>query len=472
VRTTVAAVIVVGVTLAIAAVAMVIFLRRSLTSDVRAAAVLQARTVANLLESDYRSGVIPIGDSEDEYVQVLDESGRVVNWSPNVTGLPPVVELEPGESRRIEDLSFEDDAFLAVAISAQTSQGDLTVISGGTLETVTESSAATIRLLMIGLPLLLAVVGVTTWRVAGRALAPVEAMRAEVEAISTKELHRRVPDPPGRDEIARLASTMNRMLARLESGQRRQRRFVSDASHELRSPVATIRQHTEVAQSHPEQTNVDELVEVVLAETLRLQRLVDDLLLLAKMDEGTLQRRNEPVDLDDILLEEIDRLRATTDLRVDAKGVSAGRVDGDPTQLRKLIRNLVDNAARHARSAVAMSLSESSQEVVVTVDDDGAGVPEAERGRIFERFVRLDEARDRDSGGGGLGLAIVAEIAAGHGGLVEVGEGPLGGARFEVRFGPSAVGRSGSFSVASGRKFEDGVQTEDSAPTTRTGSTP
>jgi signal transduction histidine kinase len=455
----------VGVALVIAAVAMVIFLRRSLTSDVRNAALLRAETVANLFEAENRSGEIAIGDREDEYVQVLDDSGRVVAWSSNVAGLPPIVELAPGESRRVDDLSFEDDAFLAVATSADSARGPLTVIAGGTLETVTESTAATARLLVIGLPLLLLVVGLTTWLVAGRALAPVEAMRAEVEAISTKELHRRVPDPPGHDEIARLAATMNKMLERLESGQRRQRRFVSDASHELRSPVTTIRQHTEVAQSHPEQTSMDELVDVVLAETIRLQHLVDDLLLLAKMDEGTLSRKTEAVDLDDILLGEIDRLRATTDLQVDATGISAGRVSGDPAQLRKLIRNLVDNASRHARSVVALAVKEDADGVAVIVDDDGAGIPESERRRIFERFVRLDEARDRDSGGAGLGLAIVAEIAAAHGALVDVGDAPLGGARFEVHF---QAGRSGSFSVASGTMSEDGRQPEDSAQKSRT----
>lgn len=450
-RTTAAAVTVVGVTLVIAAIAMVIFLRRSLTADVRTAALLRAETVVNMVESTDRSEVIPIEDREDEFVQVLDESGRVVAWSSNLSGHPAVVELASGESRRVEDLPFEDDAFLAVATSAETTDGSFTVVAGSTLETVTESSEATVRLLTVGLPLLLLVVGVTTWRVAGRALAPVEAMRAEVEAISTKELHRRVPDPPGRDEIARLASTMNLMLARLEKGQQRQRRFVSDASHELRSPVATIRQHSEVAQSHPRQTSIDELVDVVLAETMRLQRLVDDLLLLAKMDEGTLERRSEPVDLDDLLLEEIDRLRSTTGFRVDGKDVSAGRVQGDATQLRVLIRNLVDNAARHARSRIALSLHESTEEVVMTVDDDGAGVAASDRARIFERFVRLDEARGRDSGGGGLGLAIVAEIAAGHGAAVSVGDAPLGGARFEVRFQAGKDPLSGSFSGASGK---------------------
>ena len=144
------------------------------------------------------------------------------------------------------------------------------------------------------MPFLLVVVGVVTWRVAAKALSPVDAIRAEVDAISSRDLHRRVSDPSGDDELSRLAATMNRMLERLEAGRLRERSFVSDASHELRSPVATIRQYAEVALSHPDQTDTSELAEIVLDEDARLQRLVEDLLLLTRIDEGTLALRTEP----------------------------------------------------------------------------------------------------------------------------------------------------------------------------------
>ena len=180
--------------------------------------------------------------------------------------------------------------------------------------------------------------------------------------------------------------------------------------------------------------SVEDLAGVVLEEDARLQRVVEDLLLLARVDEGTLRGRTEPVDLDDVLFEEAARLRSGTALRIDIKGVAAGRVQGDRAQLARLIRNLADNAARHARTAVAMGLRESDGELVLTVDDDGEGIPAHERERVFERFVRLDEARDRDSGGSGLGLAIVAEIASAHGATAILGDAPLGGARAEVRF--------------------------------------
>jgi signal transduction histidine kinase len=433
VRTTAAAIIVVGCALVVAAVAMVLLLRRSLTDDVRDAALLRAEAVVEEIAAGESDVAAVVGEEDEEFVQVVNAAGRVVESSRRLSGEPPVARVAPGESQQVE-LSFEDDPFLVVATSAESAQGSLTVLVGRTLENVVESGSAVIGLLTAGVPLLLLVVGLVAWRVVGRALAPVEAIRTEVEAISSRELHRRVPDPPGKDEIARLVETMNRMLTRLEEGQDRQRRFVSDASHELRSPVTTIRQHAEVALSHPGGTRVEELAQVVLEENLRLQRLVEDLLLLSKIDEGTLRLRTEAVDLDDLLFEEAERLRGTSNLRIDVGGVSAGRVVGDRAQLARLIRNLADNAARHARTTVALSLGQNGRHVVLAVDDDGSGVPPSERARIFERFVRLDEARDRDSGGSGLGLAIAAEIATAHRARIEVIDGHLRGARVEVSF--------------------------------------
>jgi signal transduction histidine kinase len=432
VRTTAGAVVVVGVALLVAAIAMVVLLRRSLTANVSTAARARAAAVTDLLAEGMSGCVVRGGDLEEEFVQVLGPRGQVVACSPNLEGEDAVLRLAPGDTERVEGLRFEDDQFLVVATAADTPQGPVTVMVGRTLESVTESSQVVVSLLATGFPLLLAVVAATSWRVVGRALVPVDAIRTEVDAISTAELHRRVPDPPGRDEIARLATTMNEMLARLEKGHDRQRRFVSDASHELRSPVATIRQHAEVALAHPNRSSVEELAEVVLEEDVRLQRLVEDLLLLTRMDERTVHLRMAPVDLDDILLEEAQRLRSTTTLRIRTEGVSAGRVSGDSAQLEKLVRNVTENAARHAHSTVELSLTEADGEVLLRVDDDGRGIPPPERERAFERFVRLDEARARDSGGSGLGLAIVAEIAAAHGGSVVALEGPLGGLRIEA----------------------------------------
>jgi len=431
VRTTVAATVLVGVALLAGAFALVLAMRNTLTDEVRNAARVRADDTVAALEAGTAPSFVTAGlsqDDDDAFIQILDSDGAVVAASPLVAGDPAVAGLDPGESAEIP-VTGEDDEFMAVAADA----GRYTVIAGRTLDTVSESTEVVTELLLIGLPILLVVAALTTWLVVGRALAPVESIRREVDAISSADLDRRVPMPPGNDEIARLAATMNDMLGRLERGQARQRRFVADASHELRSPVASIRQHAEVAQAHPDRTTVDALAETVAAENLRVERLVDDLLLLTRADEHTLQFQRRPVDLDDLVFEEAHRLRDATPLRVDTTQVSAGRVTGDRAALWRAVRNLGDNAIRHAKSQVAFTLAEQNGAVVLDVDDDGAGIPPADRQRVFERFVRLDDARARDAGGSGLGLAIVAEVVGAHRGTISIGDSRLGGARVEVR---------------------------------------
>jgi signal transduction histidine kinase len=437
VRTTVAAVVVAGLAMAVGGLALVAVLRGALTGELRTAARLRGQDVAELLAADPAGrGPLAVDEADELLIQVLDERGRVVIASPNAQGMGPVARLRPGQSAEVRIPKAApveaDGGFLAVATGADTALGPRTVLVARSTEAVAETTAAVGGLLAVGLPLLLAVVAATTWVVVGRALAPVEAIRAEVDAISAAALHRRVQAPAADDEIGRLARTMNRMLGRLEQAQARQRRLVSDASHELRSPVAAIRQHAEVALAHPDRTTTAELAATVLAEDLRLQRLAEDLLLLTRADEHTLALRRRPVDLDDLVFEEARRLRASTGLRVDTSAVSAGRVDGDAAGLRRVLRNLGDNAARHAAGRLALSLAETDGRVLLGVEDDGPGIPEADRERVFERFVRLDDARARDDGGSGLGLAIVAELARAHGGTVTVAPGGLGGARVEV----------------------------------------
>jgi signal transduction histidine kinase len=436
VRTTVGAVVVVGVAMAVGGLVMVAVLRDALIREVRTAASLRGQDVATVLASSGGPGPLAVDDAEEQLIQVLDEGGRVVGASPNADGLPPLARLRPGESAEVElpagTRPEEGGEFLAVATGADTPLGRRTVVVARSTEPVTEAIAVVSGLLLIGLPLLLAVVAATTWIVVGRALAPVEAIRAEVDGISAAALHRRVPDPPADDEIGRLARTMNRMLGRLEQAQDRQRRLVADASHELRSPVAAIRQHAEVALAHPGRTTTAELAATVLAEDLRLQRLAEDLLLLTRADEHTLALRRRPVDLDDLVFDEAKRLRESTALRVDTAAVSAARVEGDPAALARVLRNLADNAARHATARLDFSVAERDGLAFLEVDDDGPGIPEADRERVFERFVRLDDARARDDGGSGLGLAIVAELVAAHGGTVAITSSPLGGTRVEV----------------------------------------
>lgn len=414
-RLTAATVVIVGLALALGATALVLVLRATLTGEVRAAARTRATEIARVLEAG-STPVLGVAVWDEEVIQILDGL-RVVASSENVTGEPA---LAPGEVVT----SVDDDPFLAVAVTAHTPDGERQVLVARDPVDALESVGIVVRLLLVGLPLLLAVVAAVAWAMIGRALAPVEAIRSRATEISAARLHRRVPVPPGRDEIARLAATMNAMLDRLEAAQLAQRRFVSDASHELRSPVAAIRQHLEVALAHPETTTVADLAGTVLAEDLRVQRLVDDLLLLALADERILARPTR-IDLDDLAFEEARRIHA------DVRAVEPVQLRADEDALRRMIANLAENAARYAAGKVVLTLKERDGTAILTVDDDGPGIPEADRERIFERFVRLD--RSRTGGGTGLGLAIAAEIARAHGGSIRVTDAPLGGARLEVR---------------------------------------
>lgn len=275
---------------------------------------------------------------------------------------------------------------------------------------------------------------------AQRALRPVERMREEAQAVTETSLSRRVPEPATNDEIGRLARTFNGMLARLEAAQSRQRQFVSDASHELRSPVAVLRSSLEVARAHPESTSWPDTVGDLLAVTDRLEHLVDDLLLLARLGEAGRPVPDDEVDLDEVVGEEV-RLRAA--LPVSLTRLEAARVTGSRGDLGRVVANLLDNATRYARTTVEVSVRRNGSSVVLAVDDDGPGVPAAESDRVFERFVRLDAGRARTGGGAGLGLAVVRETVAAHGGATTVTGSPLGGARFLVTLplaGPAGAG--------------------------------
>ena len=431
-RTTLGAAAVVAVALAVAAVMLVTFLRRSLTNSVVAAAQTQAAEIADTVtDPDWDGDVSVAGD--DVFVQVISEDGYVLAASDNAVSRV-LAEPIPGDAIEL-DVPFDDDPFLAVGYSVQDSGPDAirTVVVGHSIDHIVESTQVIVGLLGIGIPVLTGFVALVAWRLVGSALSPVESIRRQVESMSAEDLDRRVPVPPTKDEIASLARTTNAMLQRLQESYERQRRFVSDASHELRSPVSTIRQHAEVAIRHPDVTSVQDLAGTVLEEDLRLQRVVEDLLLLARVDEGDPGAMREHVDLDDVVLEGVDRLRQQDRVGVDASRVSAGRVAGDRKQLDRLIGNLLDNASRHARAKVAVSLGARDGFIELAIEDDGDGVAEDDRERIFRRFERLDEARSRDSGGAGLGLAIVAEVAHAHGGSASVADSHLGGARFEVR---------------------------------------
>lgn len=310
------------------------------------------------------------------------------------------------------------------------SVGGIDVIVSASAEGIELSVDRVRTALWATVPIAMLLTGLITWMLAGRALRPVRLITAQTGRIRAGTLHERVPVPRSRDEVAGLASEMNDMLDRLQRDDRRRRQFVADASHELRSPIAAIHTQAEVALAESPDGSSAELASGVLAEAQRLGSIVDDLLALARHDES-LAPPGTIVDLDDIVLTEAIRQRRVP---VDTGRVSAGRVRGRPDELARVVTHLLDNAARHARSKVEVSLRTNDDAVILIVDDDGPGVPLDDRERIFDRFVRLDEARQRDGGGAGLGLAVVATVVHAAGGTIDVTSSDSGGARFSVLF--------------------------------------
>ncbi len=423
---------VVGLALGTGSVILVHLLYSHLVDSTRTGAEARADSLASLMSTAAdpdNPSFTSLDDDEDEFVQVLDAQGRVVAASKGMTGQPAVRVSDED----VVSVPFDSDRFAVAGSEVTTSLGDRTVIVGSSLEGARDAADSLTNLLLVGAPLMMLVVGATTWLVVGRTLAPVERIRREADEITGTQLHRRLPEPTARDEIGRLTRTMNLMLARLDQAQQQQQRFVSDAAHELRSPVASIRQNLEVATLYPDHLSTEELIETVRSESTRLERLVTALLSLARLDERSTSTGADPVDLDDLVFEESRRLRQSTSLRIDTTGVGAGRVSVDAALLTQMLRNLVDNAERHAVSVIALSLAEDDATVVLTVEDDGPGVEPVDRERVFDRFVRLDDARARDDGGSGLGLAIVHDIVVAHGGSVTLTRSRLGGARLLVR---------------------------------------
>jgi signal transduction histidine kinase len=425
VRITIAATLAFGLAFAGASVALVHTVRNSLEARADADTGRAMQRVTAELKNGTSPHNVTMGQSEPVYYEIFTRDGQVIAGTANAT-LPMLLSGHSHVSTaRDANGTYYNIAWGGVRLADQS-----LTIAIATPSEVRRSVDTLARSLWIGTPFLILLVGLVVWVLVGRALRPVEALRLQVDEITGTTMDRRVPVPRTDDEIARLARTMNGMLDRLEQASARQRAFVSDASHELRSPVSTIRAELEVASADAAHAEWPAVARRTLGETDRLSRLVDDLLALARLDEAQGPPRRAPVDLDDLVLDESAR---THRVPLRTTGVSAGRVSGDVRQLAQVVRNLVDNAQRHATSEVAVTLRSEDGELVFVVDDDGSGIPEADRQRVFDRFTRLDEARGRADGGAGLGLAVVRRVVEQHGGTVAISDSPLGGARFEVR---------------------------------------
>lgn len=423
--------------LALSTVVLVAVLRVVLERTTDAAAKQTGRVVAALVDAGRLPDPIPAGGTT--VVQVIDADGGVQAASAGADRLVPMLPaaelttVRDGKARYEPGYWFGvEGAVRVVAVAAGTSAAPRTVLVAVPAGGIHESIRVVRLALLTGYGVLLIVLVALARRMVGAALRPVEALRKGAEEITGPQ---RLRLPRAHDEIYRLAVTLNTMLARLDGARARQRAFVADAAHELRSPLASLRTQIEVA----EVTGLPADPADLLADVERLTRLVDDLLLLARLDDGPrTQRKSQSVELGDVLDVVVAR---QADARVPvrfAKSVGAN-VEGDPDELTRVVTNLVENAVRYADSRVDVNLDADAGEVRIEVADDGPGIPVADRERVFERFARRDDARDRDSGGAGLGLAIARELIVRHGGTVTLGEAEPHGLTVSIRF-PRAEG--------------------------------
>jgi len=464
-RTTALSMLVVAAALSVGAISLVVIVSRSLVRNVDETNLTRAEDVAARARTGALGRIIPVdGGASDRsvFIQVVDPAGSVVASSENYLDPNAFIYIYPDDTgphrilwrRTVHGPPIAPHAdFRVVVLTGRTPTGPANVIVATEMEQAEATVNELRRALEYGAPGVLLLAGLLVWLLVGRALRPVELIRSQVAAITdTHSLDLGGPgvspgkwlaEPPVDDEIGRLAQTMNAMLDRLQRSAERQRRFVADASHELRSPLASTRAQLEVALSHPDPSTWEITATDLLSENLRMERLVNDLLFLARNEEAPAgPARAGVLDLDDVVLSEAGRLRTRGRVQVDISRVSAGRVRGVGDHLTRVVRNLLENAERHAASTVRLELGAvlaqgRAPQVQLVVSDDGPGVPPEHREHIFDRFIRLDDARSRPdgdgAGGSGLGLAICREIVTAHGGRIWAAEARGGGAKFVVQ---------------------------------------
>ncbi len=397
-------------------------LRASLIRGLDSTARQGAREVAALADANRLPDPVPVA-AGTLTVQVLNSAGRIMDASPGadrlVSLLPPAQAAADARQGRAVLLDGRPlDIPYQLRVVAVSASGHRTVLAAVDFEQVSGSVGTVTRALLVGTPLLLLLLAGATWLVVGSALRPITALRRGAQEVTATARPRSLPVPEARDEVHSLAITLNDMLARLDAAHRRQRGLVSDTAHELRSPIASIRAQLEVALDHPEAQDWRQTASGVLADTLRLARLAEDLLALARLDEREGRAASGPVDLAGLAAEEAAR---SAGARVPVTVASDGPclVSGDAEGLRRLLLNLIENALRYAKSGVEVRVAHDGEDARLTVTDDGPGIAPQDRERAFDRFVRLDAARSREddeTGGAGLGLAIVRATAEAHGG--------------------------------------------------------
>jgi heavy metal sensor kinase len=434
------AVVVVTFSLLVGGAFLLLVLQSSLTSAAWSTLSVRANDAARLLEEEgieETQSTLAEDPRSGERVQIVDSSNRVVAWSSRRVRGDPISALRPAPGKTAKEQLAQvpalgdDDEVLVSARGVEVHGKPYVVLVAAPLEVQTETLRTVGLLLLAAAPLLVALVAVAVWVLVGQSLKTVERIRRQVSEIDGRRLSERVEVPPTGDEIAALASTMNEMLDKLEHSNNSHRAFFSDASHELRSPLSTLVTTAEVASLDRSGKTWLDMQQTVISESSRMQSLVEDLLTLAKVDAHQLQLEIQDVDLEDVLDSEINRLRTVSSLEI-TSALQPVRLRGDERRLAQVFRNLLDNAARHAKSRIVVGMGRRAGEVVVSVDNDGEIISPEDRHRVFERFARLDASRSTDGGGSGLGLTISREIMGAHGGTVVAAESD-GWCRFQVR---------------------------------------
>ncbi len=419
-----------GVALALALGSLVLYAVLTVTVNrtVDDGAFASARAVAAMVDNNTVPDPLPVSGSQ--IVQVVDASGAVVSASVSADRLTPLLRSpELAKALAGERIPVSGGraglagTLRAIAVQAGPPSAPRSIIVAVPVNDIEQSQRVLRNTLLVTYPPLVVIMALIAWRVIGWTLRPVETLRSGAARISGSEQDERLAVPQSADEIRALALTLNDMLDRLGAARGRQRAFVADAAHELRSPLASMRTQLEVAQHLGEG---GELAADLLADVARLAALVEDLLLLARAGaDARPPPQRESLDVRALLVATANRYAgARVPVSVTAGPAVSATVNSE--ELHRVLANLVDNAVRHAGSSVVLAVRAEGGRAVLTVVDDGPGIPAGERERVFERFARLDDARDRDAGGTGLGLAIVRELLRRSNGSISLQDNPSG----------------------------------------------
>ncbi len=446
VRGTLIVVTVVTFAVAVCAATMTVLLYRSLRSAADAAAATRIREVAAQLALDTPHELdrsVLATDARLTGVQIIDPGGRVVQRSLEAPA-QPLTPVRPAAGETIVDApaARSDDDGRLTASTVVSAGEPYTIVVAVDSDEIEDTIALVLALFGLGGPVIVGAAATATYLMVGRSLRSVEVIRRRVAAITSTDLGQRVPIPLPKDEIAALAVTMNDMLERIDVGHTAQRRFTSDASHELRSPLTTISTVLQLARTSAGDIDSETVETVLLPESERMRRLVEDLLLLARADERGIAPRLTDIDLDYLVTSETTRIRADTNVTLRTSVVPV-RIVGDEPALGRAIRNVLDNAVRYARTTVSVGLTATDGFASITVGDDGPGIDPGDRDKVFDRFYRPDTARARGSGGSGLGLAIVREIVAAHRGRVGLESSAGDGTTVTIELPRHPPGRAG-----------------------------